>query len=129
MPTPQAKSSARKRAGAQPVKYSGKLTRTGNSTGFRFEQALFKSHPEFNGEVSAHVIAPGRLLVTVETAEEPDDEDDPMIASFLAFLNRDMLAHPESIKPLDENLLRRIASLVEGVEVDMDEDLGDESLL
>jgi hypothetical protein len=30
--------------------YRGKQTKTGNSSGFRFEGALFKSHPEFNGE-------------------------------------------------------------------------------
>jgi antitoxin PrlF len=129
MPASQTKSAVRKRAGAQAVGYSGKLTRTGNSTGFRFEQALFKSHPEFSGEVRAHVIAPGRLLVTVETAEEPDDEDDPVIAAFLAFLNRDMLAHPENIKPLDENRSREIKALIEGVVVDEDEDLGEETLI
>jgi hypothetical protein len=33
------------------VEYMGKLTKTGNSTGFRFESALFKSHPEFSGQV------------------------------------------------------------------------------
>jgi hypothetical protein len=33
------------------VEYRGKLTKTGNSTGFRFESALFKSHPEFSGQV------------------------------------------------------------------------------
>jgi hypothetical protein len=36
--------------------YRGKQAKTGNSLGLRFERALFHSHPEFNGEVKAHVI-------------------------------------------------------------------------
>ncbi len=48
--------------------YRGKQTKTGNSSGFRFEGALFKSHPEFNGDVTAYVLAPGRLLLTADTA-------------------------------------------------------------
>jgi hypothetical protein len=36
----------------------GKQTKTGNSSGFRFEGALLKSHPEFNGDVTAYVLAP-----------------------------------------------------------------------
>jgi len=54
---------------SQVPEYRGKQTKTGNSSGFRFEGALFKSHPEFNGEVRARVIAPGRMLVVAETGE------------------------------------------------------------
>ena len=107
--------------------YSGRRTKTGNSAGFRFEGALFKSHPEFAGEVRAHVIAPGRMLVTAEAMDEP--AADPVIASFLAFLSQDMLARPESIRALDEDLWKKIDSLVEGIVVDENEDLGDEDLL
>ncbi len=107
--------------------YSGKRTRTGNSNGFRFEGALFKSHPEFSGEVRAHVIAPGRLLVTADPIEE--SEEDPVLASFLAFLDQDMRNHPENIRPLNEERTRRIAALVKDVVVDEDEDLGEEDLL
>jgi antitoxin PrlF len=109
------------------VEYRGRQTRTGNSSGFRFEGALFKSHPEFNGEVRAHVIAPGRMLVTAET--ESRDKADPVMASFLAFLAQDMANHPEKIKPLSAARMRRIAELTKGVAVNLDEDLGDEELL
>ncbi len=57
-----------------PVQYVGKRTETGNSTGFRFEGALFKSHPEFNGAVRAQVIAPGRMLVTAEPVDRAEDD-------------------------------------------------------
>ena len=66
--------------------YRGKRTRTGN--GFRFDRALFKSHPEFAGEVKAHVIAPGRMLVSV--AEPVTADRDPVMQSFLAFLANDI---------------------------------------
>jgi antitoxin PrlF len=107
--------------------YIGKRTRTGNSLGFRFEQALFKSHPEFSGEVRAHVIAPGRLLVTAEPIETP--AEDPVLAAFLAFLHKDMLDHPENIRPMSEARLRRIKALTKGIIVDENEDLGEENLL
>jgi hypothetical protein len=36
---------------------------------------------------------------------------------------------PQSIKPLDETLVKRAGALVEGVAVAPEEDLGDEALL
>jgi hypothetical protein len=51
--------------------YRGKRAKTGNSLGIRFEKALFQSHPEFSGEVQAHVIAPGRMLVVAEPEPNP----------------------------------------------------------
>ncbi len=121
-------------SGGQPalVGYRGKRTKTGNSSGFRFEGALFKSHPEFNGEVRAQVIAPGHMLVTAETSspEKTDPaETDPVMAAFLAFVAQDMEDHPENIKPLSADLMERIERLTKGISVDPDEDLGDEALL
>jgi hypothetical protein len=107
--------------------YRGRQTKTGNSSGFRFEGALFKSHPEFNGEVKAHVIAPGRLLVTAESTTP--ERTDPVMASFLAFLGQDLASHPEKVRPLDEKLARRANKLTKGVVVDPDEDLGDLGVL
>lgn len=110
------------------MEYRGKHARTGNSSGFRFEGALFKSHPEFNGEVKAHIIAPGRMLVTAETSS-PEETDDPVMASFLAFIAQDMENHPETIKPFSSALMGRIERLTKGISVDPDEDLGDKALL
>lgn len=113
------------------AEYRGKQTRTGNSSGFRFEGALFKSHPEFNGEVKAHVIAPGRMLVTAETvdANRSADRVDPVMASFLAFLAEDIAGAPERIRPLDSKLAKRMARLTKGVDPSSDEDLGDTAIL
>jgi antitoxin PrlF len=109
------------------IEYRGKQTKTGNSSGFRFERALFKSHPEFNGEVSAQIIAPGRMLVTAESARH--EKADPVMASFLAFLSQDIAVYPEKVAPLNLARARRIARLTKGITVDSDEDLGEEILL
>ena len=108
---------------SQTPEYRGKQTKTGNSSGFRFEGALFKSHPEFNGEVRAQVIAPGRMLVMAET--EDRERADPVMASFLAFLAQDIAKAPQQIQPLDVKLAKRMYKLTKGITVSPDEDLGD----
>lgn len=108
--------------------YRGKLTRTGNSSGFRFEGALFKSHPEFDGNVTAHVIAPGRMLVTAEP-KKAAEETDPVMDAFLAFLAQDMARSPDQLIPFTAERARRIGELTQGVVVDPEEDLGEEPLL
>jgi prlF antitoxin for toxin YhaV_toxin len=108
--------------------YSGRKTKTGNSDALRFEQALFKSHPEFSDRVVAQVIAPGCLLVIAEPSDETilKDEEDPVISAFLSFIAKDMAHH---ITDLDSELMDRVDRLVGHIEVDPNEDLGDESLL
>ena len=110
--------------------YRGKQARTGNSLGFRFERALFHSHPEFKGEVEAHVIGPGRMLVVA--GPEPNRKktaEDPVLSSFMSFLAADMQRSPEHIRPLDVGLMERVGALVSDVENSPEEDLGDEELI
>jgi len=110
--------------------YRGKQAKTGNSLGLRFDKALFRAHPEFSGEVRAHVIAPGRMLVVAECAAKSRGErQDPVVEAFLSFLAADMANSPERIKPLDRHMVRRIDKLVSRIAVDPDEDLGDEPVL
>jgi hypothetical protein len=110
--------------------YRGKQAKTGNSLGIRFDKALFQSHPEFSGEVRAHVIAPGRMLVIAEPARKSRSHDpDPVMEAFLSFLGADMTGAPQHIKPLESGLMRRIDALVGKVRVDPHEDLGGESLV
>jgi prlF antitoxin for toxin YhaV_toxin len=77
--------------------------------------------------VSPSVLAPGRLLVTADTA--PRDKSDPAMEAFLAFLSQDIATAPHRITPLDANLATRIDSLVKGVAISRDEDLGSEVIL
>jgi len=49
--------------------------------------------------------------------------------SFLSFLATDIANNPSQIKPLDRALMDRIDALVGHIEVNRDEDLGDEALI
>lgn len=110
--------------------YRGKQAKTGNSLGLRFDKALFQSHPEFSGEVRAHVIAPGRMLVIAEPKTKTRrQESDPVMESFLSFLAQDMARSPQQIRPLERTLVERIDTLVGHMTADPREDLGDESLI
>jgi antitoxin PrlF len=51
---------------------------------------------------------------------EAGEESDPVVGKFLAFLVRDMEAHPDQIRSVGPALLRRARSLVKGVKVDLD---------
>ena len=127
MPSSRTKPASKGRGKTVGIEYRGKQTKTGNSSGFRFEGALFKSHPEFNGEVTAYVLAPGRLLVTADTPSR--EKNDPTMEAFLAFLSQDISNSPHRVLPLDSDLMERMNRLVDGVEVSSDEDLGPEVLL
>jgi len=110
--------------------YHGKQAKTGNSLGLRFERALFHSHPEFNGEVEAHIIGPGRMLVVADPeSKRRKAEEDPVLSSFMSFLAADMQRSPEYIKPLDAGVMERIGTLVSNVDTSPEENLGDEALI
>ena len=110
--------------------YRGKQAKTGNSLGLRFERALFHSHPEFNGEVEAHIIGPGRMLVVAEAEPRKNRmEEDPVLSSFMSFLASDMRNSPAHITALNADLLDRIGTLVKEVRTSPEEDLGDEALI
>jgi antitoxin PrlF len=103
-------------------RYAGKVTRVGNSKGIRLDAAFFKAHPEFGGEVQATVLAEGQVLLSAKAKRRGRDRKseapDPVVASFLGFLERQMRAHPERIRPLDDWLLDEIGALVKGVGVE-----------
>jgi antitoxin PrlF len=109
--------------------YTGRAAKSGNSQALAFEKALFRAHPEFSeGRLAADYIGPGCLLVrAVPDADlESQPEDDPVLGAYLAFVEREMAAHPEHIRPLAPDLLARARALVGDMDVDMDEDLGDD---
>lgn len=115
---------------AQTGVYRGKQAKTGNSLGFRFERALFHSHPEFNGEVEAHIIGPGRMLVIAESEpRKKSTKEDPVLSSFMSFLASDMRNSPAHVTPLNTDIFDSISRLVRGVNTSPEEDLGDEALI
>lgn len=54
------------------------------------------------------------------------DEADPVLGSFLSFLANDMQANPQRLKAATPELVSRIQSLIDGIEVDLDAPLDDE---
>jgi hypothetical protein len=106
--------------------YSGRTTRTGNSKAFRFESALFTSHPEFaEGDVEADVIAPGRLLIRTRSHDDAE-RGDPVFGAFLAFVEAQMVANPDLIRPFTTDDVAGLDELLEGVEYDKEEVLDEE---
>ena len=52
-------------------------------------------------------------------------EDDPALGGFLTLLEADLAAHPDRLHPISAEFVERIATLVDGVTVDLDEPLTD----
>ena len=102
-------------------RYEGTVVQVGNSRGMRLPAGFFRAHPEFSGKVQVTVVADGAVLVSAKTPtrrKPKDDEGDPVVASFLQFMERQMTEHPEDIVAADVDQLRRIDKLVKGVDVE-----------
>ena len=65
----------------------------------------------------------GEVVISRAT---PPAESDPVLEQFMAFLERDLVDRPERVQALDEGLVRRIHSLIEKVDVDLDATLPDD---
>ncbi|WP_373069562.1 type II toxin-antitoxin system PrlF family antitoxin [Gemmatimonas sp.] len=105
------------------MSFHATATKVGNSTGLRLDAALYRDHPEFaSGEYVVDVIAPGRLLISPNGPDEPmaDEDADPMLGAFLAFMDQQMSSNPALFTPLDSAQSALIASLVEGIDADDD---------
>ncbi len=100
-------------------KYEGTVVQVGNSRGMRLPAGFFHAHPEFNGKVQVTVVADGSVLVSARPTSKrkpKEDEGDPVVASFLQFMDKQMTERPEDIVAADADQLRRIAKLIEGVD-------------
>jgi antitoxin PrlF len=99
--------------------FEGTVVQVGNSRGMRLPARFFHAHPEFEGKVKVTVVADGAILVSAQTVPKRkimDDERDPVVASFLQYMEKQMTKHPEDIVNADAAQLRRIGKLVNGVE-------------
>jgi antitoxin PrlF len=64
--------------------------------------------------------------VVLSRADQQEEDDDPAIGEFLKFLEKDIKANPQRIRPIPSELIERIESLTANVEIDMDEPLPSE---
>lgn len=62
--------------------------------------------------------------VTVVPVGAP--HEDPVIGKFLDFISKDIEQHPDSVKPLSKEFAARMASLVKGKKLDLDEPIDGE---
>ncbi len=110
------------------TRYSCALTTTGNSKALRLDAALIAAHPEFGrrGPVTATVIAPGQILVSIPAVENEDQEDDPIFGAFLHLLAEDIVHHPERLYLVDEELIARANALTADVHAGDDEIIPDD---
>src|SRR5579859_867271 len=102
--------------------FKGSITTTGRSEAIRLDKALFKAHPEFRqrAKVRATVIGPGSMLVTLDQSEaaiSDEIERDPVVAAYLAFLERDMTERPSVLEPITGADIARIRALTKDVTV------------
>jgi antitoxin PrlF len=105
------------------MSYMGRISTTGNSEAIRLDKNLFKQHPEFkrHAQVQADVIGPGTMLIRLINNQEAENANDPFVGAFLSFIERDGCAHPESIAPVSEEQMAKIAELTAGVTVSDDD--------
>ncbi len=75
-------------------------------------------------QVVFRVLADGAVVIARKPA--PAADSDPVLATFLAFLVRDMAQDPTQIRPASKARLAQAQALVEGVQVDLDEALTDD---
>ena len=62
--------------------------------------------------------------VRLKKAAEPEEHEDSTIVAFLDLLAKDIEQNPQNQRELDESFWTAIDKLTEGVEVEMDEDIG-----
>jgi prlF antitoxin for toxin YhaV_toxin len=103
------------------TQYEGTIVQVGNSRGMRLPAGFFNAHPEFNGKVRATFVADGQVLISAQPVAKgkgTKPEVDPVMNSFLSFLEAQMATHPDQIIPVDASQLARIGKLVAGVKAD-----------
>ena len=64
----------------------------------------------------------GEVVLTKAAAEN----EDPVLGRFLDYLAKDLAQHPDRLQVVDAGLVKRIQSLVDGVELDLNAPLSDD---
>ncbi|WP_428700276.1 type II toxin-antitoxin system PrlF family antitoxin [Stappia sp.] len=70
-----------------------------------------------------YIIRDGEVLLQ---KVEGSADDDPVVAAFLDFVEKDMIRHPGRVTPLSAALVDEARALATGVDVDLDAPLDDD---
>jgi antitoxin PrlF len=62
--------------------------------------------------------------VRLKKAQDLEEHEDPTLMAFLDLLAKDIEQNPQNIREVDDSFWLAIDKLTEGVEVDLDEDIG-----
>ncbi len=62
--------------------------------------------------------------VRLKKAQDLEEHEDPTLMAFLDLLAKDIEQNPQNLREVDDSFWLAIDKLTEGVEVDLDEDLG-----
>ncbi|HBK37749.1 MAG TPA: regulator, partial [Halomonas sp.] len=68
-----------------------------------------------------YTVRPDGEVVLTRASDEA--KPDPVMVNFLNFLERDLLAHPENIRPVTASSFAEAERLTAGIEVDLEEAL------
>ena len=101
--------------------FHAKATTSGSSRALRLDAALVRANPELaTGQFDVHVVAPGHFLFisTPSSSTASEDAEDPMLNTFLAFLNREMQQNPALLRPLTVEDVRDMEALLSDVVVE-----------
>jgi antitoxin PrlF len=74
------------------------------------------------GDQITYVIDGDQVLIR---KDDQTDDGDPVVAAYLEFLARAMSHRPDLIRPFTQADVEGLDALLEGVELDLDADLGD----
>lgn len=63
---------------------------------------------------------------TVLVESKPEPKEDPVIAKFLEFLERDIAKNPQNLVPFTQEMMDEVDDLVGGMDIDLDAPLDDD---
>jgi len=69
----------------------------------------------------------GKVSLEKAVIESDDPGEDPMVLAYLSFLEKDIIAHPQRLSPLDRR--NEVDELLADVEIDFDLDFSDTAKL
>ena len=84
---------------------------------------LTKESELAEGTFAAYVLGPGTMLVTAAGSRPTADEEDPVLTAYLAFVETQMAAHPERLRPITKADRQAVDALVGQVDVNLEEEL------